>query len=182
MPDQRTDRKKQLLFLALAATTLGNGGCLAAAAVGAAGGGAAAWYAYQRGLIYREYPATLVDASAAVRTSLTELGFPPGKEKSETASFTFETTTSDDVKVHVFLETKTSPIPVDGPVTRVTVRVGVLGRDDTSARILDQVSMHLVVPPSVQTPLPPPLARPTPPNPPESVAPPLAATTSASGK
>jgi hypothetical protein len=183
MPRTRRDWTGSLLLLGTAGLALINGGCLAAAAAGAAGGGAAALYAYQRGRIYREYPAGLTDAAAAVRTSLAELQFPPGIEKSEDGTFTFETKTTDGGKVHVYLETEASRVPGDGPVTRVTVRVGAFGDDAVSARILDQVSIHLVVPPAAQSAATTPLvARPAPPHPPESAAPPLAAATVATGK
>jgi hypothetical protein len=160
-----------------------NGGCLAAAAAGAAGGGAAALYAYQRGRLYRDYPASLADTTAAVRTSLAELQFPPGTEKSDGGNFDFETKTTDGAKVRIFLEAQTSRVPAEGPVTSVTVRVGAFGDDKVSARILDQVSLHLVVPPGSQAVnAPPPVARPTPPRPPETTAPPLATATAVPGK
>ena len=178
MPDARPDWVSRLLLLGAASAALVNGGCVAAAAAGAAGGGAAALYAYQRGRLYRDYPASLTDSTAAVRTSLAELQFPPGSEKSDGGTFTFETKTTDGAKVRVLLEAQTSRVPAEGPVTSVTVRVGNFGDDKVSARILDQVSMHLVVPPTSQAAnSPPPIARPTPPRPPETTAPPLAAAT-----
>jgi hypothetical protein len=183
MPDARRDWVGRLLLLGVAGAALVNGGCLAAAAAGAAGGGAAALYAYQRGRLYRDYPASLTDTTAAVRTSLAELQFPPGTEKSDGGTFIFETKTTDGAKVRVFLEAETSRVPAEGPVTSVTVRVGAFGDDKVSARILDQVSLHLVVPPAAQSASsPPPIARPTPPRPPETTAPPLAATTPTAGK
>jgi hypothetical protein len=175
MPEVRRDWTGRLLLLGLALTALANGGCVAAAAAGAAGGGAAALYAYQRGRIYRDYPSALTDATAAVRTSLAELQFPPSLEKSEVGGFTFETKTTDGGKLRVFLESQTSRVPGDGPMTRITVRVGAFGDDAVSARVLDQVSMHLVVPPGAQAaPSPPLVARPAPPRPPETTAPPIA--------
>jgi hypothetical protein len=183
MPEARKDWIGQMMRLGVAAVALVNGGCLAAAAAGAAGGGAAAFYAYQRGRIYRDYPAGLTDATAAVRTSLAELQFPPAVEKSDGSTLTFETKTSDGAKVHVFLEAQNSRIPGDGPVTCVTVRVGAFGDDKVSARILDQVSMHLVVPSVPQSSLsPPPVPRPVPPRPPETTAPPLATSAPVSAK
>src|SRR5262245_58947951 len=81
MPYARRGWIGRLVLLGVAGVALLNGGCLAAAAVGAAGGGAAALYAYERGRLYRDYPAALADAAAAVRTSLAELQFPPSTEK-----------------------------------------------------------------------------------------------------
>jgi hypothetical protein len=176
MPNARREWLSRLVLVAVAGAALVNGGCLAAAAVGAAGGGAAALYAYQRGRLFRDYPAALTDATAAVRTSLAELQFPPGTEKSDGGSFVFETRATDGTKIHIFLDAQTSRVPAEGPITRVTVRVGAFGDDAVSARILDQVSVHLVVPPAAQSSsAPPPLAAPAPPRPPETVAPPLAA-------
>jgi Protein of unknown function (DUF3568) len=176
MPDARQDWTSRLVLLGIAGLALLNGGCLAAAAAGAAGGGAAALYAYQRGRIYRDYPAALTDATAAVRTSLAELQFAPGSEKGDGGEFTFETKAADGAKVHVFLEAQTSRVSSDGPVTRITVRVGAFGDDAVSARVLDQVSIHLVVPPASQSAsAAPPVPRPTPPHPPETAPPPLAA-------
>ena len=131
----------------------------------------------------REYPAALTDASAAVRTSLADLQFPPPTEKSDGGEVTFETKASDGARVHVYLESLTSRIPGDGPVTRITVRVGAFGDDAVSARILDQISIHLVVPPASQAAsAAPPVPRPSPPHPPETSPPPLAAATTAATK
>jgi hypothetical protein len=180
MPDARREWTGRIALLGLAGLALLNGGCLAAAAAGAAGGGAAAFYAYQRGRIYREYPAALTDATSAVRTSLADLQFAPAVEKNDGGEVTFETKASDGARVHVYLESLTSRIPGDGPVTRITVRVGAFGDDAVSARILDQISIHLVVPPASQTvSSPPPVPRPSPPHPPETGPPPLAAATAA---
>jgi hypothetical protein len=166
----------RLVLIGVAGAALLNGGCLAAAVAGAAGGGAAALYAYERGQLYREYPASLADSAAAVRTSLAELQFPPSAEKSDGDSFTFETKTTDNAKVRVYLEAQTSRVPAEGPITRITVRVGAFGDDAVSARILDQVNVHLVVPPAAQTAAAsPPVTRPAPPRPPETSPPPLAA-------
>lgn len=174
MPDAGQGQTSRLVFLGLMLVALLNSGCLAAAAVGAAGGGAAAFYAYQRGRLYRDYPASLTDAIAAVRTSLAELQFPPGSEKLKDGTACIETKTVDGATVHVYLEALTSRVPVEGPVTRITVRVGAFGDDAVSARILDQVSIHLIVPGTVQAAtMTPPVVRPQPPQPPESTAPPV---------
>src|SRR5207244_4137783 len=105
--------------------------------------GAAALYTYQRGQLYREYSASQTAAATAVRTSLAELKFPPAVEKGGAGEATFETKTADGSKVRIHLESVANRIPVDGAVTRVSVRVGTLGDDEVSARILDQVSVHL---------------------------------------
>jgi len=74
--------------------------------------------------------------------------------------------------VQITLDLLTSPIPADGSMTRVSVRVGHFGDETISTRIHDQIAKH--VPPPA-----PPLARPAPPPPVETAAPPLAAPTAA---
>jgi hypothetical protein len=186
MLDARRDWTGRLVFLGLAAVTLLNGGCLAAAVVGAAGGGAAALYSYQRGQLYREYPADLNATAAAVRVSLSELKLPPAVEKSDGGTVTFETKIPEGKKVHITAEAVTGRIPADGAVSRVTVRVGTLGDDANSARVLDQVSIHLIVPsapPPASPPAPTPVViQPPTPRPVETTAPPLAVTPAAAAK
>jgi hypothetical protein len=131
------------LLLALAA--LVNGGCLLAVA-GAAGAGAAAGYVYYNGLLYRDYHANLSDTMAAVRRSLIELQFPISEEKTETGSAFIKTHTNDGYMVRIYLDMVPSPIPAEGTMTRIGIRVGYSGDEAVSARILDQVSRHLVAP------------------------------------
>ncbi len=133
-------------------------GCLLAVA-GAAAGAGAAGYLYLNGLLYRDYHANLGDAVAAVRTSLVELQFPLLKEKNETGSAYFQSQTGDGQTVRIYLEMVPSPIPSEGAVTRIGVRVGFSGDELVSSRILDQVGKHLVRPnvaiPSVNQPVTP---------------------------
>jgi hypothetical protein len=134
---------RSLALLALALVGLVNAGCLVAA-VGAAGAaGAAAGYTYYNGLLYRDYPANMGDTLAAVRTSLQELQFPVTAEKTDTGTAYVQTRTADSHTVRVYLDVVPSPIPAEGALTRVGVRVGFSGDDGVSARILDQVSRHL---------------------------------------
>jgi hypothetical protein len=145
-------------WLLLALVALINTGCLLAVA-GVAGAGAAAGYIYYNGLLYRDYHANLSDGMAAVRSSLIELQFPITEEKTDTSSAFIKTTTNDGHAVRIYLDQVPSPIPAEGTMTRIGVRVGLTGDEAVSARILDQVSRHLVPPallPS-QT-APPPLA------------------------
>jgi hypothetical protein len=132
----------RLAYLVVAGLALINGGCLAIAA-GAAGGAAAAGYYYYKGRIYRDYPATLPDTRAALRASLTELGFPVLGEEADAE---VKTRTADDSTVRICLDPVTSRVPADGPMTRVSIRVGAFGDEAVSIRILNQVSMHLVPP------------------------------------
>lgn len=120
-------------------------GC-ALAVAGAAVGAGTAGYLYYNGLLYRDYHANLGDAVAATRTSLVELQFPLLKEKNDTGSAYFQTATGTGDTVRIYLDTVPSAIPLEGALTRISVRVGFSGDDEVSARILDQISKHLVSP------------------------------------
>ncbi|HBI41998.1 MAG TPA: hypothetical protein DDY78_03950 [Planctomycetales bacterium] len=162
-------------FLAVAAVALANAGCLIAAVGAAAGGAAAVSYAYYTAPLMREYPVNYADALAAVKTSLTELQFPLIKEQPDGASTLIETRTGDGLSVKIFLDVLTSPVPADGSLTRISVRVGHFGDDAVSARIQDQVAKHMPAPPP-PAPSPGPVVanRPGGGRPVETVAPPLA--------
>lgn len=136
---------RKLGWVALALFAACQAGCMLAVA-GAAAGAGAAGYMYYNGLLYRDYNANMGDAAAALRASLVELGFPLLKEKNDTGSASFQTQTGDGHTVRVYLDTVPSPIPSEGAVTRVSVRVGFSGDEGVSARILDQMSKHLVSP------------------------------------
>lgn len=144
---------RSLGWFSLGLCILAQTGCALAVAGAAAGAGAAGYY-YLNGLVYRDYRANLGDTAAALRTSLVELQFPLLKEKNDTGSAYFQTQTADGHTIKIYLDTVTSPIPSEGSVTRVSVRVGFAGDDLVSGRILDQLSRHLVPPGS--TPAPPP--------------------------
>jgi hypothetical protein len=133
-------------MLALGLAVLLNAGCIVAAVGAGAAGAAVAGYAYCNGLLYRDYPATLADSAAAVRTSLLELQFPIVEEKSDTGTAFVKTRTGDGHIVRIYLDIVPSAIPAEGALTRVGIRVGFSGDEAVSARILDQVSRHLVAP------------------------------------
>ncbi len=164
-------RKLRLLgWLVLGLAVLLNAGCLVAAIGAGAAGAAVAGYVYCNGLLYRDYPATLTDAAAAVRSSLLEMQFPIVKEKSDTGTLFVQTRTGDGHTIRIYLDVVSSPIPAEGALTRIGIRVGFTGDEAVSARILDQVSRHLVAPPVVPG-APPPVA--SAPGSPASVAPSL---------
>jgi hypothetical protein len=154
MPQANDRRIGRLAYLVVAGLALINGGCLALAAAGAAGGAAAAGFYYYKGRIYRDYPATLPDTRAALRASLTELGFPVLGEEADGEGAFVKTRTADDSKVRIYIESVTSRVPADGPMARVSIRVGAFGDEAVSVRILNQVTMHLV-PPTLLPPLAP---------------------------
>jgi hypothetical protein len=152
---------------AIAAAALAHAGCLAAAVGAAAGGAGALTYFYCTAPVERDYPVAYGDALTDVKAALADLQFPLVDEKTQGGGTVIETRTGDGVRVQIALDLVTSPVPADGSVTRVSVRVGHFGDEAISARIHDQIAKH--VPPPV-----PPLARPAPPPPVETAAPPLA--------
>jgi hypothetical protein len=130
----------RLACLLVAAGALANSGCLLIAA-GAAGGTAA--YYYVKGKVCQTFHASLGDAFAATRTALIELGMPVAKEEHDALSAFVESRTADGERVRIYLELEPSRIPAEGAQTRVCVRVATFGDQWVSARILDQVSLHL---------------------------------------
>jgi len=155
-------------FVAAAGLALSSAGCIAAAVGAAAAGGAAVGYAYWNAPLVRDYAANFGDAQTATKTALADLQFPVLKEQPDGAGTLLETRTGDNVPVRIFLDLVTSPVPADGSLTRISVRVGHFGDDAISTRIQDQIARHL--------PTAAPLARPAAPPPvAESAPPPLAA-------
>jgi hypothetical protein len=137
-------RLTRLALPALALLALANGGCLLA--VAGAGAAAGVGYAYYNGLLYRDYHANLDDSLSAVRASLVELQFPIIEQKADTGTAYVKTRTADGHTVRIHLDLVPSPIPVEGSLTRVAIRVGFSGDEAISARILEQVNSHLVAP------------------------------------
>lgn len=128
-------------FLILAGLlALSSGGCLAVAA-GAAAGGAGLTYVYLHGKVNQAYAASFDDTWAATRTALAELKMPIEEENHDKGTLKTHTADGDTVRIH--LETEASRIPADGPLTNVGVRVGALGDDSVSERILHQIDAHL---------------------------------------
>src|SRR5438270_7231715 len=156
MPRQRKDKggRLRMVYLLLAAGTLGSGGCLAVAAAGAAGAGAAT-YVYIRGKVCLDYPASFGDTWAAVQKALQEERFPLVSNENDGKSGKITTRTTDGTTVTIDLEVLTSRIPAEGNLTRVCVRVGLLGDPPLSERLLSRISSHLAppgtAPPSVPT-------------------------------
>ena len=143
-------------FVVAAAAGLASSGCLVAAVGAAAGAAGAAGYLYYTAPLVRDYPSSYGDTLAAVKAALADLQFPLVKEQPEGGGTLIETRTGDGVKVQVTLDLLTNPIPADGSVTRVSLRVAHFGDEAVSTRIQDQIFQHV-------TPPPPPLARPAPP-------------------
>jgi hypothetical protein len=142
---------RTLGYLALAAGALVNGGCLAVAA-GAAAGGAVAGYAYYKGSVPREYPALLDQTWLAAQTALADLNMPVVGAEHKEGRGLLEARAGGD-RVEVALEAVPSPEPGGGPLTRVSVRVGVFGDRSLSERLLDQIQARLAAP-AATTPAP----------------------------
>lgn len=167
----------QVAYILIAAAVLVNSGCLLVAAGACAGG--AAGYVYFKGKVCENYVADFGDAWAATHTALHELGMPIEKEDRDGMTGVIHTHTTTGESVLVDLETTISPIPAQGSITRVGVRVATFGNYDISEQLLHQVSGHLVTapagvnpqvpPPGAPVPVPPP-----PPGPSSTAPPPLA--------
>jgi hypothetical protein len=143
------------IWLSVALAAVVNSGCIVLATGAAVGGAAAATYVYMRGTLYREYHAALTDAHAAARTALMELKFGVAKDEvgPKVGESYLEGHTGDGKPIRVHLKAQPNPIPAEGPVTRISVRIGTLGDEEISKRLLDQVSGHLV-PPTAAVPAP----------------------------
>jgi hypothetical protein len=131
--------------MAVAALAVAQTGCLVVAA-GAAAGAAATGYVYYKGRLYRDYPAGVADALAATRAGLLDLQFPLVSEETKDGSACVSSRTADGTAVRIWLDMVPSRVPADGSMTRISVRVGAFGDEAVSARILDQIVMHLVPP------------------------------------
>jgi hypothetical protein len=131
-----------LAAVVLAGAALANAGCLAAAAGVAAGG--VAGYAYYKGKVSQDYSADLDRTWSATVTALGELGMPVVSQERDNTGGVIESRTSTDDSVHITLDTRSSPIPTEGSMTRVGVRVGTFGDVALSERLLNQLGAHLV--------------------------------------
>jgi hypothetical protein len=165
----------RLAHLVVASIALANGGCLVAAIGGAAAAGGVAGYAYYKGGLVQEFNASLDDSWAAAKTALQELGLPLLAEKREKDGGVLDSRMGDGETVRIALESKPARLPAEGPLTDVSVRVGLFGDRPLSERILTQVGAHLapvrpvaasapgapLVPVPHET-APPPLGRPEP--------------------
>ena len=154
MAAQRKDGCKRLrvVYLLLAAVALSTGGCLLVAA-GAAGAGAAT-YVYIRGKVCQEYAAGFGDTWAAVQKSLQELALPLEANENNGKTGKVTSRTADGSAITIDLEVLTSRIPAEGTLTRVCVRVGLVGDQALSERILGQINSHLAPPGAAPAPVP----------------------------
>jgi hypothetical protein len=139
------------------------GGCLLALA-GVAGGAAATGYFYYKGRVYRDYAASLPDVRNAVHAALLDMHFLIFTEEVKDGKAFVVTKTTSGKKVRVYLDCLSSPIPAEGMLTRVSIRVACFGDESVSARVFDQVAWRLSHPTTVgpAPPGPPPVGAPQP--------------------
>jgi uncharacterized protein DUF3568 len=160
-PSEKT--QSSVLYAFVAVLALIQGGCLLAVA-GVAGGAAATGYFYCKGQVYRDFPANFIEVHNAVRAALLDLHFIIFTEEAKDGKAFFVTKTTNGKKVRIYLNCLSSPIPAEGLLTRVSIRVACFGDEAVSAHIFDQVAYRLshsgpiVAPP----PGPPPVAPPQP--------------------
>jgi hypothetical protein len=165
MPRAVRKVKDRGLYALIAFVALVQGGCLLALA-GAAGGAAATGYFYYKGRVYRDYAANFPDVRNAVHAALHDMHFLVFTEEAKDGKGLLVTKTTSGKKVRVYLDCLASPIPAEGTLTRVSIRVACFGDESVSARIFDQVAWRLGHPaPSPVGPAPPgppPVAAPQP--------------------
>jgi hypothetical protein len=162
MPE--TERKfstGRLFYPLIAGLAILQGGCLLAVA-GACAGGAATGYFYCKGRIYRDYPAGLPDVRNATHAALADLHFLIFTEEPKDGKDFIVTKTAAGKKVRIYLDCLASPIPAEGLLTRVSIRVATFGDESVSARVLDQIAWRLAHPAPVGPTTQPPLGPPTP--------------------
>lgn len=154
---------RRALYALLAVLALAQGGCLLALA-GVAGGAAATGYFYCKGRIYRDFPASFPDVYTAVRAALLDLHFVIFTDEAKDGKAFFVTKTTNGKKVRIYLDCLSSPIPAEGLLTRVSIRVACFGDEAVSKHIFDQVAWRLSHPGPIApaSPGPPPVTAPPP--------------------
>jgi hypothetical protein len=145
MKRKQRSMQVKLTYVALAGVTLAGGGCLAAAA--GAAGGAAVGYVYYKGKVTHSFNAGFNDTWAATQQSLAELGMPVLQQERQPSSGWIESRTNAGDRVRIALDQTMSPIPMDGVLTQVGVRVATFGDEPLSERLLSQIGAHLVARP-----------------------------------
>ncbi len=150
----------RLVYVSVAALALLPGGCLLVAA--GAAGGAALGYVYCKGKVCETYVSNFDDSWAATHTALAELALPVSKEQREGLKGWIECSAADGDRIRIYVDIIDSPIPAEGPLTRICVRVATFGNYALSERVLNQVGAHLVVVAPAPSGPAPPLASPEP--------------------
>ena len=153
MPERERNYRGRMLFLIVAVLALVPGGCLAVVAGLAAGGAAGGYlyYKYDKGKIYRDYPASLADVRNAVHAALLDLHFQIASEKGLDGRTLVLTHTTDGKKVKIFmtdpgsLESKTilprvykiTPAEIKALADAHKADIQVVGSDDIVLTMVD---------------------------------------------
>ena len=126
--------KPVLAAALLSVTSLVTAGCLAVAAAGAAGAAAVAWV---RGELQTTLPASLDKTYAATQEAVRELQFAKVSERKDALLGVIVARNAADKKIEVQLENAA------GNVTKIGIRVGVVGDQPLSLAILDKIKENL---------------------------------------
>ncbi len=163
MPKAERNYSGRMLYALIGVLALIQSGCLLALA-GVAGGAAATGYLYCKGRIYRDYPASFPTVHSAVHAALLDLRFVYFSEEAKDGKAFFVSKTTNGKKVRIYLESLSSPIPAEGLLTRVAIRVATFGDESISRRIFEQVAWRLGHPAAAApgAPAPPPIGQPVP--------------------
>jgi hypothetical protein len=159
MSSAERETPRRCLYALLAVLALTQTGCLLALAGLAAGAGVGG-YCYCKGRMYRDFPVPLPVVHDAVRASLVDLHFAILTEDAKDGKVFLVTRTTNGKKVRIYIDALSSPIPSDGVVTRVAIRVGTFGDEGVTVRIFEQIKLRLSQPVPVVPgpPAPPPPA------------------------
>lgn len=142
MPATERNRTSRIVFALFAVLALFQTGCLIALAGAAAGAGATGYY-YCKGRLYRDFGVPLPDVRNAVHAALTDLHFILLTDDMKDGKVFILTRTANGKKVRIYLDVLSSPIPAEGTLTRMAIRVATFGDEGVSARIFDQVAFRL---------------------------------------
>lgn len=118
----------------LSGAMLTSSGCVAVVAAGAAGAAAIAWV---RGELQTTLPATLDRSFAATTEAIEELQFVKVSERKDALLGVVVARNAADKKIEIKLEN------MAGNVTKIGIRVGVMGDQELSLAILDKVRANL---------------------------------------
>ncbi len=122
------------ISVALGAAMLACSGCVAVVAAGAAGAAAVAWV---RGELQTTLPADLDRSFGATKEAIEELQFVKVSERKDALLGVIVARNAADKKIEIKLEN------MAGNVTKIGIRVGVVGDQDLSLAILEKIKANL---------------------------------------
>lgn len=103
----------------------------------------------------QDYPSTFRDSWYAAQLALGDLRLNIESEQNNGASGTLTSRTQNGAIITITIATQPRPIPVDGIMTRISVRVGTFGDQETSDRILGRIGERLAARTATTQMLPP---------------------------